>query len=122
MSGQPGRAAELAQEPNAHQGARAFAAGIVAEAGGDGEQARGLLELAWRPREPAFARSVATALARLSCPTAVYRGTYVGVPGVGRGGEASSGWRRCSLSDKRTELWTSPCRIRRWPPLRTSIS
>ncbi|WP_061295405.1 LuxR C-terminal-related transcriptional regulator [Herbidospora cretacea] len=66
LAGQPGRAAELAREPNAHQGARAFAAGIVAEACGDVERARGLLDLAWRHREPALAGPIATALARLS--------------------------------------------------------
>ncbi|WP_066372318.1 helix-turn-helix transcriptional regulator [Herbidospora mongoliensis] len=66
LAGQTCRAAELAQEPNAHQGARAFAAGIVEEACGDGPRARELLELAWRHRDPSFAGPVATALARLA--------------------------------------------------------
>lgn len=66
LAGQPGRAAELAREPNAHQGARAFAAGVVAEACGDVERARGLLDLAWRHRDPALAGPTATALARLA--------------------------------------------------------
>ncbi|WP_170991096.1 helix-turn-helix transcriptional regulator [Herbidospora galbida] len=66
LDGQLSRAAESAREPNAHPGARAFAAGIVEEACGDGARARRLLELAWRDREPAFEGAVATALARLS--------------------------------------------------------
>ncbi|WP_062354157.1 AAA family ATPase [Herbidospora yilanensis] len=65
LAGQPGRAAELAREPNAHPGARAFAAGLVAEACGDGGRARSLLERAWHDREPSFEGAVATALARL---------------------------------------------------------
>ncbi|WP_062428277.1 LuxR C-terminal-related transcriptional regulator [Herbidospora daliensis] len=65
LDGQVARAAEAAREPNAHPGARAFAAGVVEEASGDGARARLLLELAWRDREPAFAGAAATALARL---------------------------------------------------------
>ncbi|NAS26939.1 AAA family ATPase [Herbidospora sp. NEAU-GS84] len=65
LAGRPGRAAELAREPNAHPGARAFAAGLVEEASGDRARARGLLERAWLDREPAFEGAVATALARL---------------------------------------------------------
>ncbi|WP_285591002.1 LuxR family transcriptional regulator [Herbidospora sp. NBRC 101105] len=65
LAGRPGRAAELAREPNAHPGARAFAAGLVAEASGDRGRARGLLERAWLDREPAFEGAAATALARL---------------------------------------------------------
>ncbi|GAB1823983.1 LuxR family transcriptional regulator [Herbidospora sp. RD11066] len=65
LAGQTCRAAELSREPNPHQGARAFAAGIVEDACGDGTRARALLEIAWLHREPAFEGAVATALARL---------------------------------------------------------
>ncbi|WP_030456852.1 LuxR C-terminal-related transcriptional regulator [Herbidospora cretacea] len=75
LAGQPGRAAELAREPGAHPGARAFAAGLVEEACGDRARARGLLERAWRDREPSFEGAVATALARLHlCDGRVHEG------------------------------------------------